>query len=162
MTRFDVLAEGLYRLSLNLNKNNKWCLFRKRHAVQLTRTLSAMQFLSSCLRTETIDDDDAHIIIGTLENILHTRYFDFATDLLNAEKSAAYNAQQKGLLFDASCTISLCIGSLCNKEENYKETFRRYIATIQTITKAFLPPNHPAWLSIEDASKTIKTYLKSD
>ena len=69
MTRFDVLAEELYRLSLNLNKNNKWCLFRKRHAVQLTRTLSAIQFLFSCLRTETIGDDDAHIIIGTLENL---------------------------------------------------------------------------------------------
>ena len=162
MTRFDVLAEELYRLSLNLNKNNKWCLFRKRHAVQLTHTLSAMQFLFSCLRTETIDDDDAHIIIGTLENILHTRYFDFATDLLNAEKSAAYNAQQKGLLFDASCTISLCIGSLCNKEKNYKETVNRYIATIQTIARTFLSHDHSAWLPTEDANKAIRTYLKYD
>ena len=162
MTRFDVLAEELYRLSLNLNKNNKWCLFRKRHAVQLTRTLSAIQFLFSCLRTETIGDDDAHIIIGTLENILHTRYFDFASALLNAEESIEYNTSQKGLLFDASYTISLCIGSLCNKEKNYKETVRRYVATIQTITQAFLPPTHSAWLSIEDANRAIRTYLKCD
>ena len=162
MTRFDVLAEGLYRLSLNLNKNNKWCLFRKRHAVQLTRTLSAIQFLFSCLRTETIGDDDAHIIIGTLENILHTRYFDFASALLNAEESIEYNTSQKGLLFDASYTISLCIGSLCNKEKNYKETVRRYVATIHTITRAILPANHSAWLSIDDVNEAIKAYLKCD
>lgn len=162
MTRHSVLAEEIYRLSLALEKSNKRCLFARKPHTTSIHSLSAMQFLFSCLRTETIDDDDAHIIINTLEDVLHTRYFDFATDLLNAEKSAAYNAQQKGLLFDASCTISLCIGSLCNKEKNYKETVNRYIATIQTIARTFLSHDHSAWLPTEDANKAIRTYLKYD
>lgn len=162
MSRHTVLIEELYRLSLSLDKYNKLTLFSKKQAAVLTKTLSAIQFLFSCLQKETINDDDVHIIINTLENILLTRYFNFASNLLKAEKSISYNIQQKELLFDASYTISLCIGSLCNKEKNYKETVRRYIATIQTIIKVFLPQNHQDWLSIEEASKAIKTYLKCD
>ena len=162
MSRHTVLAEKQYKLSCSLDKYNKRNLFPKKQTEMLIKTLSATQFLFSCLSKETIDDDDAHIIINTLEDVLHTRYFDFATDLLNAEKSAAYNAQQKGLLFDASCTISLCIGSLCNKEKNYKETVNRYIATIQTIARTFLSHDHSAWLPTEDANKAIRTYLKYD
>ena len=162
MTRHSVLAEEIYRLSLALEKSNKRCLFARKPHTTSIHSLSAMQFLFSCLRTETIDDDDAHIIVGTLENIFHTRYFDFATDLLNAEKSAAYNTQQKGLLFDTSYTIFLCIGSICNKEKNYKETVNRYIATIQIIARTFLSHNHSAWISEKDANESIKVYLKCD
>ena len=162
MTRHNVLVEELYRLSLSLDKYNRQTLFSKKQTATLTKTLSAMHFLFSCLQKETINDDDAHTIIDTLENILHTRYFDFASNLLKAEESISYNIQQKELLFEASYTISLCIGSLCNKEKNYKETVRRYISTMQTITKAFLPPDHPNWISIEYANKTIKKYLKCD
>ena len=153
MTRHNVLAEELYRLSLSLDKYNRQTLFSKKQTAMLTKTLSAMHFLFSCLQKETINDDDAHTIIDTLENILHTRYFDFASNLLKSEELISYNTQQKELLFEASYTIFLCIGSLCNKEKNYKETVRRYIATIQTITKVFLSPKHSAWLSIEDAKK---------
>ncbi len=162
MSRHTVLAEELYKLSCSLDKYNKRNLFPQKQAAMLTKTLSAIQFLFSCLRKETINDDDTHIIINTLEDVLNTRYFDFASALLKAEESIEYNTPQKDLLFGASYTISLCIGSLCNKEKNYKETVRRYIATIQTATKAFLPPNHPAWLSAEDANRAIKTYLKCD
>ena len=162
MSRFDVLAEELYNLSIVLDNYNKQTFFSKKQTATLTKTLSAMHFLFSCLQKETINDDDAHTIIDTLENILHARYFDFASNLLKAKESISYNTQQKELLFEASYTISLCIGSLCNKEKNYKETVRRYVATIQTITKTVLPPKHSAWLSIEDANKAIKTYLKCD
>ena len=160
MTRHNVLVEELYRLSLSLDKYNRQTLFSKKQTATLTKTLSAMHFLFSCLQKETINDDDAHTIIDTLENILHTRYFDFASNLLKSEELISYNTQLKELLFEASYTISLCIGSLCNKERNYKETVRRYVATIQTITKTVLPTKHSAWLSIEDANKAIKTYLK--
>lgn len=153
MTRHNVLAEELYRLSLSLDKYNRQTLFSKKQPAMLTKTLSAMLFLFSCLQKVTINDDDAHTIINTLEDILHTRYFDFASNLLKSEESISYNTQQKELLFEASYTIFLCIGSLCNKEKNYKEIVRRYIATIQTITKVFLSPKHSAWLSIEDAKK---------
>ena len=162
MSRFDVLAEELYNLSIVLDNYNKQTFFSKKQTATLTKTLSAMHFLFSCLQKETINDDDAHTIIDTLENILHTRYFDFASNLLKSEELISYNTQLKELLFEASYTISLCIGSLCNKEKNYKETVRRYVATIQTITKTVLPPKHSAWLSIEDANKAIKTYLKCD
>ena len=162
MSRFDVLAEELYNLSIVLDNYNKQTFFSKKQIATLTKTLSAMHFLFSCLQKETINDDDAHTIIDTLENILHTRYFDFASNLLKSEELISYNTQLKELLFEASYTISLCIGSLCNKEKNYKETVRRYVATIQTITKTVLPPKHSAWLSIEDANKAIKTYLKCD
>ena len=162
MSRHTVLAEKLYKLSCSLDKYNKRNLFPKKQTEMLIKTLSATQFLFSCLSKETIDDDDAHIIVGTLENIFHTRYFDFATDLLNAEKSAAYNTQQKGLLFDTSYTIFLCIGSICNKEKNYKETVNRYIATIQIIARTFLSHNHLAWISEKDANESIKVYLKCD
>ena len=162
MSRFDVLAEELYNLSIVLDNYNKQTFFSKKQTAMLTKTLSAMHFLFSCLQKETINDDDAHTIIGTLENVLHTRYFDFASNLLKSEELISYNTQLKELLFEASYTISLCIGSLCNKEKNYKETVRRYVATIQTITKTVLPPKHSAWLSIEDANKAIKTYLKCD
>ena len=153
MTRHNVLVEELYRLSLSLDKYNRQTLFSKKQTAMLIKTLSAMHFLFSCLQKETINDDDAHTIINTLEDILHTRYFDFASNLLKSEESISYNTQQKELLFEASYTIFLCIGSLCNKEKNYKETVRRYVATIQTITKVFLSPKHSAWLSIEDAKK---------
>lgn len=162
MSRFDVLAEELYNLSIVLDNYNKQTFFSKKQTATLTKTLSAMHFLFSCLQKETINDDDAHTIIDTLENILHTRYFDFASNLLKSEELISYNTQLKELLFEASYTISLCIGSLCNKEKNYKETVKRYVATIQTITKTVLPPKHSAWLSIEDANKAIKTYLKCD
>ena len=162
MSRFDVLTEELYNLSIVLDNYNKQTFFSKKQTATLTKTLSAMHFLFSCLQKETINDDDAHTIIDTLENILHTRYFDFASNLLKSEELISYNTQLKELLFEASYTISLCIGSLCNKEKNYKETVRRYVATIQTITKTVLPPKHSAWLSIEDANKAIKTYLKCD
>ena len=162
MSRFDVLAEELYNLSIVLDNYNKQTFFSKKQTATLTKTLSAMHFLFSCLQKETINDDDAHTIIDTLENILHTRYFDFASNLLKSEELISYNTQLKELLFEASYTISLCISSLCNKEKNYKETVRRYVATIQTITKTVLPPKHSAWLSIEDANKAIKTYLKCD
>ena len=162
MSRHTILAEELYKLSLDLDKYNKRTLFYKKQAEMLTKTLSAMHFLFSCLQKGSINDDDAHTIINTLENILYTRYFDFASNLLKLEESISYDTQQKELLFEASYTISLCIGSLCNKEKNYKETVRRYIATIQTITKTLLSPKHSAWLSIEDANKAIKTYLKYD
>ena len=78
MTRHNVLVEELYRLSLSLDKYNRQTLFSKKQTATLTKTLSAMHFLFSCLQKETINDDDAHTIIDTLENILHTRYFDFA------------------------------------------------------------------------------------
>ena len=162
MSRFDVLAEELYNLSIVLDNYNKQSFFSKKQTATLTKTLSAMHFLLSCLQKETVNDDDAHTIIDTLENILPTRYFDFASNLLKSEELILYNTQLKELLFEASYTISLCIGSLCNKEKNYKETVRRYVATIQTITKTVLPPKHSAWLSIEDANKAIKTYLKCD
>ena len=162
MSRFDVLTEELYNLSIVLDNYNKQTFFSKKQTATLTKTLSAMHFLFSCLQKETINDDDAHTIIDTLENILHTRYFDFASNLLKSEELISYNTQLKELLFEASYTISLCIGSLCNKEKNYKETVRRYVATIQTITKTVIPPKHSAWLSIEDANKAIKTYLKCD
>ena len=162
MSRFDVLTEELYNLSIVLDNYNKQTFFSKKQTATLTKTLSAMHFLFSCLQKETINDDDSHTIIDTLENILHTRYFDFASNLLKSEELISYNTQLKELLFEASYTISLCIGSLCNKEKNYKETVRRYVATIQTITKTVLPPKHSAWLSIEDANKAIKTYLKCD
>ena len=162
MSRFDVLAEELYNLSIVLDNYKKQSFFSKKQTATLTKTLSAMHFLFSCLQKETINDDDAHTIIDTLENILHTRYFDFASNLLKSEELISYNTKLKELLFEASYTISLCIGSLCNKEKNYKETVRRYVATIKTITKTVLPPKHSAWLSIEDANKAIKTYLKCD
>jgi len=162
MSRFDVLTEELYNLSIVLDNYNKQTFFSQKQTATLTKTLSAMHFLFSCLQKETINDDDAHTIIDTLENILHTRYFDFASNLLKSEELISYNTQLNELLFEASYTISLCIGSLCNKEKNYKETVRRYVATIQTITKTVLPPKHSAWLSIEDANKAIKTYLKCD
>ncbi len=162
MSRHTVLAEELYKLSCSLDKYNKRNLFPKKQAEMLTKTLSATQFLFSCLRKETINDDDAHIIISTLEDVLNTRYFDFASNLLSSEDSIAYNTHQKDLLFDASYTISLCIGSLCNKEKNYKETVSRYILTIQTIARTFLSCNHSAWLSTKDANKAIRTYLKCD
>ena len=162
MSRFDVLAEELYNLSIVLDNYNKQTFFSKKQTATLTKTLSAMHFLFSCLQKEMINDDDAHTIIDTLESILHTRYFDFASNLLKAKESISYNTQQKELLFEASYTISLCIGSLCNKEKNYKETVRRYIATIQTIIRAILPANHSDRLSIEDANKATKTYLKCD
>ena len=162
MSRFDVITEELYNLSIVLDNYNKQTFFSKKQTATLTKTLSAMHFLFSCLQKETINDDDAHTIIDTLENILHTRYFDFASNLLKSEELISYNTQLKELLFEASYTISLCIGSLCNKEKNYKETVRRYVATIQTITKTVLPPKHSAWLSIEDANKAIKQYLKCD
>ena len=162
MSRFDVLTEELYNLSIVLDNYNKQTFFSKKQTATLIKTLSAMHFLFSCLQKETINDDDAHTIIDTLENILHTRYFDFASNLLKSEELISYNTQLKELLFEASYTISLCIGSLCNKEKNYKETVRRYVATIQTITKTILPPKHSAWLSIEDANKAIKTIIKCD
>ena len=162
MSRHTILAEELHKFSLDLDKYNKRTLFYKKQTATLTKTLSAMHFLFYCLQKEIINDDDAHTIINTLESILHTRYFDFASSLLKSQKSISYNTQQKELLFEASYTISLCIGSLCNKEKNYKETVRRYIAAIQTITQAFLPPTHSAWLSIEDANRAIRTYLKCD
>ncbi|MBE6943988.1 MAG: hypothetical protein E7453_06995 [Ruminococcaceae bacterium] len=162
MSRFDVLTEELYNLSIVLDNYSKQTFFSKKQTATLTKTLSAMHFLFSCLQKETINDDDAHTIIDTLENILHTRYFDFASNLLKSEELISYNTQLKELLFEASYTISLCIGSLCNKEKNYKETVRRHVATIQIITKTVLPPKHSAWLSIEDANKAIKTILKCD
>ena len=162
MSRFDVLTEELYNLSIVLDNYNKQTLFSQKQTATLTKTLSAMHFLFSCLQKEMINDDDAHTIIDTLESILHTRYFDFASNLLKVKESISYNTQQKELFFEASYTISLCIGSLCNKEKNYKETVRRYIATIQTITRAILPANHSDRLSIEDANKATKTYLKCD
>ena len=162
MTRHNVLVEELYRLSLSLDKYNRQTFFSKKQTAMLTKTLSAMHFLFSCLQKETINDDDAHTIINTLEDILHTRYFDFASNLLKSEESISYNTQQKELLFEASYTIFLCIGSFCNKEKNYKETVRRYVATIHTITRAILPANHSAWLSIDDVNEAIKAYLKCD
>ena len=162
MSRHTVLAEELYKLSLNLDKYNKRTLFPKKQIAMLTKTLSAMHFLFSCLQMETISDDNAQIIINTLESILHTRYFDVASNLLKSDGSISHNTQQKELLFGAYYTVSLCIGSLCNKEKNWKGTVKRYISTVQTITKTFLPPKHPAWISIDDANNLIKAYLKSD
>ena len=67
MSRFDVLTEELYNLSIVLDNYNKQTFFSKKQTATLTKTLSAMHFLFSCLQKETINDDDAHTIIDTLE-----------------------------------------------------------------------------------------------
>lgn len=162
MSRHTVLAQELYRLSLRSEKLISRTLFSRRFTTELNRTLSAMQFLCSCLQEETIREGKAQIIIGMLEDILHTRYFDVAERLLNEGETEIYTAQQKEILFDLSCTASLCISSLCSKEKNRKETVRRYILSIRTMTQALLPPAHPDRLSAEEANRRYSSLLKHD
>lgn len=157
MTKRDILSEELYRLSCGLEKHNLYFASQRN---TLMRTLSAMEYLVSCIHMDSISNNQAQIIINTLENILHTRYFDFALSLIIAEPKAEKN--QQALLFELTGVTSLCIGELCNKNKNYKESVRRYIAVLKTDSRALLPRAHKAWLSAEEATQITRTYLKCD
>lgn len=159
MTKRDILSVELYRLSCGLEKYN---LFLTSQRNTLMRTLSAMEYLVSCINMDSISNDQAQIIINTLENILHTRYFDFASSLLIAESKAVCIQNQQELLFELTGATSLCIGELCNKNKNYKESVRRYIAVTKTVSRALLPHAHEAWISTEEATRITRTYLKCD
>ena len=159
MTKRDILSEELYRLSCGLEKHN---LFIASQRNTLMRTLSAMEYLVSCINMDSISNGQAQIIINTLENILHTRYFDFASSLIIAEPKAENVQNQQALLFELTGITSLCIGALCDKNKNYKESVRRYIAVLKTASRALLPCAHKAWLSAEEATQITRTYLKCD
>ena len=159
MTKRDLLSEELYRLSSGLEKHN---LFFVSQRNTLMRTLSAIEYLASCINMDRISNDQAQIIINTLETILHTRYFDFASNVLKAEAKAVCVQNQQELLFKLTGVISLCIGELCNKNKNRKESVRRYIAVIKTVSSALLPCAHEAWISAEEADRITRAYLKCD
>jgi len=159
MTKRDILLEELYRLSCGLEKYN---LFFASQRNTLMRTLSAMEYLVSCINMDSITNEQAQIIANTLENILHTRYFDFASSLIIAEPKAENAQNQQTLLFELSGVTSLCIGELCHKNKNFKESVRRYIAVLKVTSRALLPRAHKAQLSAEEAAQIARTYLKCD
>lgn len=162
MTRQAILAEELYRLALVLQKYNNFNLSFEGHRTTVVRTLSAMHFLIRCISMSAISDDQAHIIINTLENSLHTRYFDFASSLLDAEATLEHSPENQELLFQMSRIISLCICELCNKGKNYKASVMHCFAILQTLPRAFLPNTNEACLSADNVMDTARKYLKCD
>ena len=98
MTRGNVLAALLYRKAVELKNQNYSKLYWKKNRDNLIKSLSAMQFLTHCIGMDSIQDDQAEIILSTLKNS-----FFFDTDDL------------RDSLNEASAHMRHCLDVLCRE-----------------------------------------------
>ena len=162
MTRVNVLASVLYRMSLDLKNQNFNKLLWKHNRDKLLSSLSAMQFLTVCIGLRDISFSRAEQIITTL-NITYKYNTDNFSDLLKeASEKSNYSAEYDDILFQMHWILSDCIDSVVKMRKGYILTVANYIKAFHNYPRAFLPLNDKLKISPLDAIEYSKSYLKLD
>lgn len=160
MTKNELLAQELYKISIaskQYNRSNlRWS--RKRHS--LIRTLSAMQLLVQYISMRQISNDQIELLKNGLEYALGTPYSDFAYQLKQTEATSNYSITHMELLTEMSGILSLCITELTKKQRGKYETIHRYIWGFHNFPRAFVSESDNSYITPADAREYAKPYFK--
>ena len=162
MTRSNVLAALLYRKAVELKNQNYSKLYWKKSRDNLIKSLSAMQFLTHCIGMDSIQDDQAEIILSTLENSFFFDTADLRDSLNEASAESNITKEYRDLLFHMNLILSSCIYEISASKTGCAESVRRYICGFHNMPRTFLSISDKMKISPTDAWNYSKPYLKFD
>ena len=162
MTRGNVLAALLYRKAVELKNQNYSKLYWKKNRDNLIKSLSAMQFLTHCIGMDSIQDDQAEIILSTLKNSFFFDTADLRNSLNEASAESNITKEYRDLLFHMNLILSSCIYEVSEAKSGCAESVRRYIFGFHNLPRAFLSLSDKMKISPVQAWGYSKSYLKLD
>ena len=162
MTRGNVLASVLYRMSVDLKNQNFNKLLWKYNRDKLLSSLSTMQFLVACLGLKNISLSQAEQIIFTLNDTYECDTDGFSDLLKAATEESDYSAEYYDVLFHMHWILSDCINSVAKTRKGYILTISKYIKAFHNFPRVFLSLNDRLKISPSDAIEYSKSYLKFD
>ncbi len=159
MTRSNILASVLFRTSVSLKNQNFSKLVWKHNRDKLISSLSAMQFLTSCIGLKNITLSQTDEIISILQNSYGYDTDEFSDLLREASEEASYSDEYDEILFQMHYILSDCINSATQKGKGYINTISRYIKAFHNLPRAFLSLTDRSKISPKDAIEYSKSYL---
>ncbi len=162
MTRNNILASVLYETAVGLKNQEFNKLIWKRNRDKLVVSLTAMQFLTSCLSMKSISLSQAEIIISILNDTYNFDTNEFGDSLKEACDDANYSVEYEELLFQMQLILSECVNCVIQKREGYINAVSQYIKAFHNLPRAFLSITDRSKISPNDAIEYSKLYLKID
>ena len=159
MTRTNLLASVLYQSALNMKSLDPRSLRRKKNREKAMEALSMMQFLTGCLGTRQISDEQTEIILSVLEHTYHYDVSELSEPLKDAEAHTDLSPEYDDLLFHMHRILSDGLSAVMRKDG---DSAWRCMAAFHNLPRAFLSLGDTGRISPQDAWEWSKSYLKLD
>ena len=159
MTRTNLLASVLYQSALNMKSLDPRSLRRKKNREKAMEALSMMQFLTGCLGTRQISDEQTEIILSVLEHTYHYDVSELSEPLKDAEAHTDLSPEYDDLLFHMHRILSDGLSAVMRKDG---DSAWRCMAAFHNLPRAFLSLGDTGKISPQDAWEWSKSYLKLD
>lgn len=162
MTKNELLAQELYKISIASKQYNRSNLRWSHKRRALVRTLSVMQLLVQYIGMCQITDNQIELLKSSLEYALDTPCSDFASRLKQTQATSNYSITHMELLAEMSGILSLCITELTKRQRGKYETIHRYIWGFHNFPRAFISESDNSYITPANAQEYAKSYLKYD
>jgi hypothetical protein len=159
MTRTAVLAELLYRKAVALKGMKMPFFWSKAKRNQLLEALRCLHFITNCLQSSVITDNQADEILSILENDFHYTDVCFTDNLKNASKESDRSPDYINLISEMTSLLSVCISEASAKRLK-KENISRMLFAFHNYPRAFLSLADHRKITPAEAKEYTHSYLK--